>query len=174
MMMATLSWALTWFAGAVFLHSAWSKWSVPEAFVPLVSRYLGRSVSIAGVRVIALLEGAIAMAALLPATSSLGAFVVALMLLSYAFAMARLWYQGVRDMRCGCGGPASETRIGPALMVRNTLLALLLFGIVMSDSATAAQASWWVGASFAALLWVLWQALDVIIRNNQLMGEIRG
>ena len=59
---------------------------------------------------------------LLPSTRTPCALGAGALLLGYALLMAYALFQGKHDLDCGCGGPASEVKVSPWLIARNTAL----------------------------------------------------
>lgn len=57
-----------------------------------------------------------------PSTRTPCALGAGALLLGYALLMAYALFQGKRDLNCGCGGPASEVKVSPWLIARNTAL----------------------------------------------------
>lgn len=68
-------------------------------------------------------ELAIGAALLVPGTGSLPALAAAALLGLYAGAMLLALAAGRRGIACGCGGPAGDLPLGPALVARNGVLA---------------------------------------------------
>lgn len=85
---------------------------LPDAMAPVTGR------------VLALLELAVSLALLWPATRAVAAVSGASLLLLYAGAIAINLHRGRHELDCGCG-PASR-RIGGWMVVRNLLLAIVL------------------------------------------------
>lgn len=169
-MQGTLALAMTLCFTWVMLLAGASKLSAANDYRALIGRYLGReSVSVAVVRVIGTVEMILGLALLLPVSRAKATSLVALFLLGYAMAMGRLWMQGVRDMRCGCGGPASDTRIGPALMLRNLLAALLLLLCTVANEGNTPA----IALALGLLLVCFWYALDGLIANGQKMQAMK-
>lgn len=169
-MQGTLALAMTLCFAWVTLSAGASKLRAANDYRVLVARYLGReSVSSALVMVIGAVEVMLGLALLLPESRSMATSLVALLMFGYAMAMARLWMQGVRDMRCGCGGPASDTRIGPALILRNILAALLLLLCTLASEGIALA----IALALGLLLVCFWYALDGLIANGQKMQVMK-
>lgn len=171
-MLPTLTFVLSLAVSLILLQAGVSKLRSPEDYRPIISRYLGFSAG----RWISLLVGVIeidtAVALLLPPMHQYGLIAAALVIGGYALGMARLWFSGVRDARCGCAGPASETLIGPELMLRNSALALALAGAAtLPVTLSYATLAWVPVLGAGVLLFVLWHVLDTLISNAQ---KLRG
>ena len=88
-----------------------------------------------------------------PSTRTPCALGAAALLLGYALLMAYALFQGKRDLHCGCGGPASEVKVSPWLIARNTaLVTLALLALGPGAGLGSPQA---VVAAPAALLGIL-------------------
>ena len=80
-----------------------------------------------GLRSAALIRGAVpecllGLLILHPSTRTPCALGAGALLLGYALLMAYALFQGKHDLNCGCGGPASEVKVSPWLIARNTAL----------------------------------------------------
>ena len=140
LMATSVALAFAWLFALAGLHklrsTAWyaallHTWLTPAVPATLLTRLLG------------LIELAAALVTLLPATRSTGLLVVAAMLLGYTAIMGWQLGCGKVDLRCGCAGPASDTRISAALIYRN---------LVCAGLAAAAASSTFVAAGGAAML----------------------
>lgn len=76
----------------------------------------------AAVPVLGAVECLLGLLILHPSTRTPCALGAGALLLGYALLMAYALFQGKHDLNCGCGGPASEVKVSPWLIARNTAL----------------------------------------------------
>ncbi|THG81442.1 methylamine utilization protein MauE [Pseudomonas sp. A-1] len=112
-------------AVAVILASAAShKLRAPARFANQVDDYqllprgLVRPVS----RLLPVIEAAVAIALLVPASRQLAALAAAALLAGYGLAIAINLRRGRHDIDCGCAGPNQAQPIRPVLLLRNAAL----------------------------------------------------
>ena len=161
-----LAGAISFFMAALFAHAGASKWRAPEAYQETVAAVLGSARAAGGVRLIASAEMAVATLVLLPLSRGVGLLAAGAILIAYAGAMGWQLRQGNVNLRCGCSGPASDTRISPELVWRNVLLAAGAFwataGVLPVRLETTAVA---IGLSLVLLC--VYAAIDQVIQNRQ-------
>ena len=172
--MAGLSaYALSYFGAWLLTVAGIAKLRAPAAYRSAMAAYLGRAVNTAAVRAVGSCELLLGLALLLPATRSAAGFGAALLLCLYALAMARQLYGGAADMRCGCSGAASQTRVAPALVVRNLLLvaAMLWVALTLHSAAALPPGLWLLSGACALLLVFIYLSVEQIIANRQYLEE---
>lgn len=163
-----VAWFLAWLFGTAALHKARNI----EHYRRLMGKYLnGSPVGPVFVWLVASVELSVALTMLLPQTRWTGLAGTALLLIAYASLMGVQLARGRADMKCGCAGPASDTTISPALMLRNlACAALALVAMTPNISVDAGVAG--VGlalfvATFAALTYL---GSEQLIANAQHMA----
>ena len=161
-----LAGAISYFMAALFAHAGASKWRSPEAYQETVAAVLGLARAAGGVRLIASVEIAVAALVLLPVSRGVGLLASGVILIAYAGAMGWQLRQGNVNLRCGCSGPASDTRISPELVWRNVSLAAGAFwataGALPGQLETTALAM-----SLSLALLCMYAAADQLIQNRQ-------
>jgi len=159
--------AVSIFIAVLFAHAGISKWLSPEAYRETVAALLGERRAIHAVRLIASVEIAVSVIVLLPISRGLGLLAACALLATYAGVMLIQLKQGNTDLRCGCSGPSSDTRISSELVWRNLLLAggalWATTGVVPGQLEANAVA---VGLSL--VLGLVYAAVDQLIQNRQL------
>lgn len=122
--MVMLDYGIAGFLAWLFATAGWHKLYEPAQYSMLIGQYLP---ALPGKRwlvyPVALVELALAILLLLPATRPAGGLAAAALLVAYAGLMGWQLAMGRRDIRCGCGGPASRVTISPSLVLRNLLCA---------------------------------------------------
>ena len=93
------------------------------AYRETVAAVLGERGVNHAVRCLAAIEVAVAVLVAFPGSRVPGLLVSCAVLAGYAGVMAYQLRWGDANLRCGCSGPASDTRIGSELVWRNLLLA---------------------------------------------------
>ena len=81
-----------------------------------------------------------------------------------------MWRQiqvGRKDLRCGCSGPAAETRIGPELVLRNLLVAAPLLGVASLSPSLNSWVGISLGTALGLFLVLIYLSTDQIIANRQ-------
>jgi len=160
--------AIAVFAFALFAQAGLAKVRQPEAYRQPLSEYLGGVVLGAWApRVIGGLELLAAVAVVLPATRASGGVLCGALLLLYAVAMARLVLRGRVDVRCGCSGPAAETRIAPELIARNLVAALPCASLVLVANAPVTTPALLTGTALGVVLVLAYLSGDQVIANRQ-------
>ena len=156
------------FACGLFAQAGYAKLRQPDAYRQPLEQYLGiRTLPAWAPRAVGGLELAAALAVLLPATRALGAIACVSLLLCYAVAMAMQVRQGRVDLRCGCSGPASDTRVSPSLVVRNVMAALPCIALVFVAGAPVPAPALLIGAALGVVLLLTYLSGDQMIANRQ-------
>jgi Methylamine utilisation protein MauE len=158
---AALGTALLFAAAALHKLADWSRFGAALAGYRLAPEWLVPGLAVA---VVAL---EIAAAALLPVLQSrpAGALLAAVLLASYAVVIGVNLRRGRTSIDCGCFGPGARNPIGPWMVVRNVLLAVLVLTAalpVSSRSLTALDALTIGGA--VTCLAILYAAQEVLQR----------
>lgn len=131
----------------LFAGAAWHKLGAFGAWRGALGAYRLLPSSLSGPVAVGMpvVEAAIAVALLVPASRAVAFVAAGIALLVYAVAMAAALARGITDIDCGCGGPGQ--RVSRPLVVRNGVLALLA---LMNAAPVAARAL--DGFDLAALL----------------------
>lgn len=104
---------------------------------------------------------------LLQAKAWLAGGAAAILLGVYTLAIAWNLLRGRRDIDCGCGGPASYQKLGPALLLRNGIL--MAAALVLTNGGQQRELSWVDGVSVLASLAVLalcWKAAEELLSHQ--------
>ena len=165
-----VAWFLAWLFGTAAFHKVRNI----EFYQRLMGTYLNDSpVDSVFVRLVAALELGLSLAMLLPQSRWAGLAAAALALIAYACLMGLQLARGRADMKCGCAGPASDTTISPALVLRNVAcaaLALLAMSPTISvDSGLAGIGLALFVATFAAVTYL--GSEQLIANAQQMAGE---
>lgn len=160
---------------AVILASAAShKVRAPAWFRRQVADYrlLPEALHRPAARALPLLEGALALALLWPATRGTAALAALALVSLYAAAIGINLARGRRDLDCGCAGPGAPQPLHPRLLVRNLLLA----GLALLAAAPALPRALGVFDGFVvlaatAVTVLLYAAIEVWLANQpRLLG----
>jgi Methylamine utilisation protein MauE len=104
------------------------------------------------------LEAAVAAGLVVPASRPVAGLTGAVLLLSYAVAIAVNLRRGRRELSCGCGGPDERRPIAAWMVIRNLLLTPALAAVALPLSARPLGPADWLtvagGLGIAALLYV--------------------
>jgi len=173
MVSAILATGICCFAAALFAQAGWGKLTKPAAYVETVAAYTGRPATASWVVAIGVSELLLALALLLPASRMWGVAAGGLLLSMYAVAMMRQVLQGQVDLKCGCSGPAAETRVSVALVIRNLVVAGVLLLTSLMVATPVGISGWSVGVAMALLLGLCYAATDQLIANQQHMAGVR-
>ena len=158
--------AISIFVAALFLHAGVSKWRSPGAYRETVAAVLGERGVNHAVRCLAAIEVAVAVLVAFPGSRVPGLLVSCAVLAGYAGVMAYQLRWGEANLRCGCSGPASDTRIGSELVWRNLLLAGA--ALWASSTAIAREANGLgLAVGLALVILVVYAALDQWVQNRQ-------
>lgn len=171
MLQSVLGVSVAVFGLVLFVAAGFSKLARPLLYQPIMHSYLGRPVSVWLVRLVGVVELVAGIALLLPATSTAAMWVCGVLLWCYAAMMTRQLIAGHRDMRCGCGGPASEIRVSNELVGRNIAVAMPFFTIAVSASVPPPESSlieMGLGLALAVVLVISYHSVDHLIANRQL------
>jgi hypothetical protein len=163
-----VAWFLAWLFGWAALH----KFRAPAYYGRLIRAHLPQLPAVAPlVRVVAVLELAIALALVVPLWRTAGLQAGAALLVSYAALMALQLARGVTDMQCGCAGPASTVSISVALVVRNLVCAALaLLALTPLAGVPVGAAGTMLSAFVAAFAVVIYLCSEQLISNAQQMA----
>lgn len=168
---AIFSLAIALFTLALLVQAGLSKLQKPSYYLETVSAYAGVEVGNTVVRGIGVIEIVIALLVVIPETRSAGGLAAGALMLVYAAAMGRQLAAGRRDLRCGCSGPAAETRVGGELVIRNLILSLPMIALGWGVHRLGSLPELLVGVAFGGLLVLSYAATDQLIANRQ---KLRG
>jgi hypothetical protein len=113
--------------------------------------------------------------ALLAAPAAWAAFLALVVLAIYTTAIAVNLARGRRDIDCGCGGPESYQRLGPVLLLRNGLLALVAATLLATPVARPLGVVDLVTVTLAvASLALLWSAAEALLVAERSLQVLRG
>ena len=167
MLVSVVTGAIAVFACVIFFHAGYSKFRHSIDYIDIMAAYLGRPVKSWTVTAVGTTEMALALLLLIPATSAMAALGCSFLLVMYAGFMWRQIQTGRKDLRCGCSGPAAETRIGPELVVRNLLVAAPLLGVASLSPSLNSWAVISLGSALGLFLVLIYLSTDQIIANRQ-------
>ena len=167
MLVSVVTGAIAVFACVIFFHAGYSKFRHSIDYIDIMAAYLGRPVKSWTVTAVGTTEMALALLLLVPATSAMAALGCSFLLVMYAGFMWRQIQAGRKDLRCGCSGPAAETRIGPELVVRNLLVAAPLLGVASLSPSLNSWAVISLGSALGLFLVLIYLSTDQIIANRQ-------
>lgn len=161
----------------LLLHAAGHKLSAPARFVAALEQYriVGGRVVPAAAALLVAAELATGVALLVPGAGPAPALAAALLLSTYAAAIALNLMRGRRDIECGCAGPAGRRPLSAALVARNGLL-VLIAGLAALPSSGRAL-SWLDGFTVAACLAaaaLLYASADLALANQPRLAALRG
>jgi uncharacterized membrane protein len=157
-----LSLVATLLLAVVFGAAALTKLRELDVFAGVVEQYdlLPRSLVWPFAHALPVVELAAALGILFPATRALAAWVLMLLLLAFAAAMALNLLRGRSDIDCGCFIGLLKQRISWPLVIRN--LALVGFGLALVADSTGrplAPLDWFTVAAGTGCLLVLYGAI---------------
>lgn len=167
MLLSVLVAGFSVFVGIIFFHAGYSKLRHPGDYLDIMAAYLGRPVMTGAVKAAGVVEVAMAALVIVPNTRSIGALGCSFLLIVYALFMWRQIQAGRRDLRCGCSGPAAETRIGPELVVRNLVVALPLLGLAFLNPEMMSWAAVFLALAFGVFSLMIYLSSDQVIANQQ-------
>src|ERR1700751_12133 len=156
----------------VFLGAALHKWRDLASFAEVVRAYRVLPAGWGWVaRLVPALELAVGAALLLAPTRAVAAAGGAVLLATYAAAMALNLSRGRRALSCGCGGPNDKRPIAPWMVWRNFTLAALLGVTWLPWSARPMSAAdaLTVGAGTAVAAF-LYLSLDTLLGRTLPLG----
>jgi len=117
-------------------------------------------------------EIVIGIAIVVPYTRSIAAVFAMAILFSYLLLMATQYYQGKRDLDCGCSGPGSDLKIGPAVLLRNSLL--LVVAASCLNSSNGLFSGYWAFSILLSLCGILvYLCSEQIMKNLQHLKLMR-
>jgi hypothetical protein len=157
----------------LFAGAAWHKFQHSQQFDLAFEAYelLPRAARRYGGRVIPLLELALAVGLLLRPTRLLSESAGALLLLSYALAIAINLRRGRHELICGCGGADERRPIAGWMVWRNVALALTLSAALLPwTSRTLSPTDTFTivfGTAVIVLLYVCLDELDQVARRAE-------
>jgi len=123
-------------------------------------------------KLVGLLELAIAVAIVIPATRTTAAIIAGNVLFIYMLHMAFQLYRGRRDLDCGCAGPAGQLKMSGHLVIRNLLLvAATFFCLIPADN--AAMMLWLLGSLLAIVGIFINLSSEQLIGNAQKLQALR-
>lgn len=126
-------------------------------------------------RLLPLLEGAVALGLLLPASRSVAALAAGVLMLAYAAAIAVNLWRGRRDIDCGCAGPGESQPLRPLLLLRNAaLLGLALLAAAPSLAREIGLFDGFVAIAAAAVILLLYAAVDGLLTNAPRLLKLTG
>ena len=94
------------------------------------------------------------------------------MLVIYLLGMLRQLYIGRVDLNCGCAGPDTQIKIGPALIVRNTILAAASL-ICLLPGIPLLNGTGFIVVMSAAFLIIVYSSSEKLIENSQIINVLR-
>jgi len=167
-----LSTGLAFFLVWLFVAAAVHKLRAGPYYQDLLSSYFDTvEIGVAGVRLLAVAELAIAFLLLAPQTRNAGLAASALILLFYALMMALQIKRGRDDIACGCAGPASMLTVSPVLVARNVVCAgLAIFALAGAVALPLGISAYGLAAGIAGFMIVLYISSDQLIANAQMMA----
>lgn len=127
--------------------------------------------SIHTVRILAIGELLLAIALLLPISKVAAAIACALLMLAYGALLSVQWFQGKRDMDCGCSGPAVSLKISPALLWRNVVLALL--ALFAASEPYVIGVELWLALALAIVFSLAYNCWEGLLANSQRIEAMR-
>jgi hypothetical protein len=155
----------------LFAVSAWHKLRHPQFYLQLLESWFGGAPGAVAVRALALLESGLVLALLVPGSRDLALLVVAGLLLAYAIGMAWQLLLDRKDLKCGCAGPASDTRISWALVGRNLLCAqLAVLAASPVGTVSLGLVNGLVALLVAGFLCLLYLCCEQLLSNSQRMS----
>ncbi len=162
---------------SLFLSAALHKLGDLSEFRQQLRDYelLPRSTVATAAIAIPILEGATAVALLLPATRRLGLQFTMMLLLVYTLAMAINILRGRRDIDCGCSGPAQKQPLSIALIARNVVLVAIAGSALLPINARPLALSDHMTIALAlTTLMLLYATTNQLIANRSLIREMTG
>lgn len=124
MLLQIFSLSFSLMLAVILLVAASHKLRVPQQFARQLEAYelLPQALVVPVARALPIVEGAIALAFLVPFLRHFAGIAAAALLLLYAVAISLNLWRGRRDIDCGCGGPGLERPLEASLVVRNAVL----------------------------------------------------
>jgi len=143
-------------------------------YADLLVEYGLNNKSLAGVLsyLIGCLEIVIALSILFAPSRPYAAVAALFMLVIYLLGMLRQLYIGRVDLNCGCAGPNTQIKIGPALIYRNTLLAAASL-ICFFPGIPLFNGIWFIILMTAVFLIIVYSSSEKLIENSQIIKVLR-
>ena len=161
---------ITVFTAVIFGQAGFSKLRNPRDYRDIMATYLNCPIAPWMVLSVGAFELVLGLAVMIPATRVWAALGCGALLLAYALFMWRQTRLGRRDLRCGCSGPAAETRVSSELVVRNVVVAVPVLSLALAAPLQASWALAVMGMAWGLGLLLLYVATDQIIANRQRMA----
>jgi len=160
----------------IFVVAGLHKWQDIAEFKTTLSNYqvVPESLLSGFTYIVPVLEIVCGVALLLPSTSILAAFLAAVLLLMYIFAIAINLIKGRRSIDCGCGGTEQKQSISEWLIMRNGLLLVICYGV--TASVLPRELLWfdWIVVLLAAVIGGLfYNILNQLLVNKDLLKVLR-
>lgn len=177
MLMAVLAQAAALFLLWLFLQAAWHKLKPSNSlyYRDLMSEYSGLTADSAWLKLllplIAVFELLLALALVYGPSQSVASILAAAVLSFYLGLMAWQWYQGKRDMDCGCAGPGARLSIGPALLIRNLVLIALALLVLAHQGLDLS--SWLLALCLSAVFALAYVCWEGLMANAQKITALR-
>ncbi|MBR9910082.1 MAG: hypothetical protein GYB33_06990 [Gammaproteobacteria bacterium] len=173
MLSNTLAFFLLWLLAAAGLHkllpanAGYFQQVLRGYGIPLP--WLARCMPLLG-----LLEIGIGIALVVPASRVAGGIAAGALLSAYLLLLVRQLLRGQRGAKCGCAGPDSDLRVGPALLARNAILVLmaLLVAQLAAGVGSGAFGYWLLSLLAASMLVVVYLSAEQLLKNAQWLQRI--
>lgn len=143
-------------------------------YVDLIVQYGLNNKPLAGVLsyLIGCLEIVIALSIMFAPSRPYAAVAALSILVIYLLGMLRQLYLGRVDLDCGCAGPDIQIKIGPALIVRNTILAAASL-ICLLPGIPVTNGIWLIVVMMAVFLVIFYSVSEKLIENSQIINILR-
>jgi len=154
--------------------AAWHKLSEPDVFAGSLAAYrlLPQGLVAPVARVLPIVEGALGVGILVPATRSAALLLLAALVLVYGTAMAINLLRGRHDIDCGCGGATHPLSWG--LVARNLVLSA---AAVIASRPTLERSMEWTDALTLVLgvlaFYALYLMADELLRQASRLAQIK-
>lgn len=171
-----LIWSISIMLSGLFLTSGWHKVTAPAYYRDLIGAYTGLPAFPAdlGGRVMAFTEISIGVLLLLPASRIVVAWVAVVLLLVYSLLIASSLLRGL-DMECGCSGPLARQRLSPWLLVRNSVLLTVAWGVTRPALDRGMGPGDYLVILFSSVtLMCLYLACEQLLSNRDKLVLLRG
>jgi hypothetical protein len=158
----------------VMFAAAWHKLSEPDAFAGSLAAYrlLPQALVAPVARLLPVVELALGVGILVPATRPAALLLLAALVLAYGVAMAINLLRGRHDIDCGCGGATHPLSWG--LVARNIVLAT---AAVIASQPTMERSMDWIDALTLVLgvlaFYALYLMADELLRQASRLAQIK-
>jgi Methylamine utilisation protein MauE len=158
----------------VMFAAAWHKLSEPDVFAGSLAAYrlLPQTLVVPVARLLPIVESALGVGILIPATRPAALLLLAGLVLVYGLAMAVNLLRGRHDIDCGCGGATHPLSWG--LVARNIVLAL---AAVIASRPTLERSMDWIDALTLVLgvlaFYALYLMADELLRQASRLAQIK-